>query len=139
MKKIIISLLLIMLMTACATTQIKQRDLFPLITVDTIKANCEASGVWNIGIMGLSSHVIRYEKCLTIKPLLLIAVDTEAYVENINRASIDLLAMHYELFLDREDDTKSHSVKKLKEEYDKSDGWLIYYYTVKYKEKEKKE
>jgi len=139
MKKTIISLLLAIFMTACATTQLKQQDLHPLMTLETVKANCEASESWQVGVIGLASHIVRFEKCLAVEPLILIAIDTEVHTDKINRISIDLLAAHYASFLNKEDETKIYSVEKLKEELDKKEGWLVYYYAVKQKEKEKKE
>jgi len=139
MKKTIISLLLAIFMTACATTQLKQQDLHPLMTLETVKANCEVFEEWQIGVVGLTSHVIRYEKCLKVDPLIMIAIDTDVHTDDINRISIDLLAAHYVSFLNKNDETKTYSVEKLKEERDKKDGWLVYYYAVKQKEKEKKE
>ena len=130
MKKIMISLLLALFMSACATTQ-----KYPLVTTANVKKNCEASESWRVPVMGLANHVVRFEECLSVKPLLIIATDTETYAEDINRATIDLLALHYVAYLDKTNKNKAHSIKKLKEEQGK-DGWLVTFYTVTVKTKE---
>ena len=138
MKQIIISLLLSLFLVSCANTMssAKKSDSYSHITVENIKKNCQATENWNVSVLGMSGLVIRFDDCVGIKMLLVVATGDETPTEEIKRASMKLLAMHYKEYLKRqttqEEHNKVYSIKKVKEEY--GDGWLTFYYDITYKE-----
>jgi len=136
MKNTIIFFLSLLLLSSCATTRVQIPDLYTKISVDNVKESCEAVENWQVGVMGLTGVVIRFDDCLGVKSLLIIATDWNG-VTTIRDASMKLMALHYTEYLDRstereiaEEAYKIHSLKKIKEEA--GDGWLTYYYEVTY-------
>jgi len=140
MKKLIISLLLSLFLVSCVTAQTLKKDPHAKITVENIKTNCTSVENWTVGVLGMPGIVLRFDNCLDIKILLVVATDVETQTEEIRRLSMKLLAIHYSEYLKRQEPIenenikKVYSIKKIKEE--NSQGWLTYYYSITYKKVE---
>ena len=115
-------------MVSCATTQTEKPDPYANITVENVKKSCESAESWNVSVMGRPAVVLRFDKCLDVKMLLVVATDEESEIEKIRRPSMELLALHYVEYLKRTEPEGTYSSVKIKEEV--SEGWLTYYYKI---------
>ena len=133
--------ILVAFVVSCATTQFKKPDPYAHITVESVKKNCQSAENWTVGVLGMPGLVLRFDKCLNIGILLVVATDETTQIEKIRRPSMELLALHYVEYLKRLENQKdegekgTYSIKKIKEE--SGDGWLTYYYTITYKKSTK--
>jgi len=137
MKNLLIATFLLSIM-ACATVRAPVVDPYSHISVATVKEACGADEYWNVGVLGVSGLVMRFDNCLKIKFLLAIAIAPADASDIIKHTSIDLLAMHYMEYLKRENVQKEYnrvySIKKIKEE--KGDEWITYFFEISFKEVE---
>ena len=133
MKKLII-LLLAMFAVSCATTQ--QLDRYPRMTVENVKNDCQVEENWNVAVLGMPALVLRFDNCINLKMLLVVASDNEVLTEEIRRSSMELLSKHYVEYLKRTDASEERKrnwiIEKVKEE--NSEGWTTYFFKITYKE-----
>ncbi len=117
-------------MVSCATTQNEHLDPYANITIQNVKNNCKPAESWNVGVLGRPAVVVRFDNCLDVKMLLVVATDENTEIEKIRRPSMELLTLHYIEYLKRVDPKGLYSNAKIKEEV--SEGWLTFYYTITY-------
>tara|TARA_R110002072_G_scaffold133447_2_gene273955 strand:- start:50 stop:493 length:444 start_codon:yes stop_codon:yes gene_type:complete len=113
---------------SCATTSTNSTK-YNNISISEIRNNCQVVETWTFHVMGAGITAGQFDNCLGVDNLVSMAVDTEAYTETVRRQTLDLLALHYQLYLKNQvDGTKLWTVVKVKEEV--VDGWLTYFYEV---------
>jgi hypothetical protein len=147
MKNITTFFLSLLLLSSCATARVDVPDPYANISVDNVKENCEAVENWQVGVMGVPGLVIRFDNCLGVKSLLVIATDYDGtgpgrHGSTILDSSMGLMALHYTEYLDRTNEVETtevvrgkeahrvHLLKKIKEEI--KEGWVTHYYEITY-------
>ena len=63
---------------------------------------CQAAGLWNVPVMGLSVTLITYERCVGVKNLVLLSINTQNNVE-LENATIAVVMLRYVHYLNTTD------------------------------------
>ena len=94
-------LMLVFGVSACVstTTQTQKPEPYANVTIENVKESCKPAEHWNVGVLGRPAVVIRFDNCLNIKMLLVVATDETTEIEKIRRPSMELLSLHYVQYL----------------------------------------
>ena len=128
MKKILMIVALLSMISGCATTSTQSHS---QLTAENIQSACKPTETWQIRVMPMPVAVIRFANgCGGVKDLLMFATPKEDFTKRQRDLSVELALSYYLNYLERSHavEGKKWSATQIKLEVDESREY--YYYKV---------